>query len=80
MCLNDTGKTSRWSIHSRRNDACLGEIKWYSAWRQYCFFPFSDCVFNNSCLLDILDFIKQLRTARDKERSRTCAQQPHDAI
>ena len=60
MCLGDTGKTSRWSIHNIRTQAFLGEIKWYSAWRQYCFFTTSDAVFNDSCMHDMLDFIKQL--------------------
>jgi hypothetical protein len=71
MCLGDTGKTSRWSIHNIRTQAFLGEIKWYSAWRQYCFFTTMDSVFNDSCMLDILDFIKQLSAAHNSERPRT---------
>ena len=65
MCLGETGKTSRWSIHNNRSQAFLGEIKWYSAWRQYCFFTTSDAVFNDSCMRDILDFIAQLSAARN---------------
>jgi hypothetical protein len=65
MCIGDTGKTSRWSIHNNRSNGFLGEIKWYSAWRQYCFYTTSDAVFNDSCMLDILDFIKQLTAAHN---------------
>jgi hypothetical protein len=68
MCLGDTGKTSRWSIHNIRTQAFLGEIKWYSAWRQYCFFTTMDAVFNDSCMLDILHFVKQLSAAHKEEQ------------
>jgi hypothetical protein len=66
MLLNDTGKTTRWSIHNNRSNAYLGEIKWYGGWRQYCFFTTMDAIFNDGCLLDILDFIKQLKDAPAK--------------
>jgi len=65
MNIGDIGKTSRWSIHSNRTQAFLGEVKWYSAWRQYCFFTTMDAVFNDNCMKDILDFIGQLSAARD---------------
>jgi hypothetical protein len=80
MNLGDTGKTSRWSIHNIRSQAFLGEIKWYSAWRQYCFFTTMDAVFNDSCMRDILDFIGQLSAARIVERPRTGLQQPKVSI
>jgi hypothetical protein len=78
MSLGDTGKTSRWSIHNNRSQAFLGEIKWYSAWRQYCFFTTMDAVFNDSCMRDIIDFISQLSAARIVERPRTGLQQPQE--
>ena len=64
MCLGDTGKTTHWSIHNNRSQGFLGEIKWYSAWRAYCFYPISDTIFNNGCLADIIDFIGQLNDER----------------
>lgn len=45
----------------------LGKIKWYGAWRQYCFFPEPGCLFNVGCLetitrnVDVLN--KQRRAA-----------------
>jgi hypothetical protein len=65
-CIGDTKKTTRWSINNNCTDAFLGEIKWYSAWRTYCFFTASDTVFNVDCLEDIQNFINQLQTNRKK--------------
>jgi hypothetical protein len=65
--IGDTGKTSTWAIQNNRSNSSLGEIKWYSAWREYCFFTTSGVVFNKSCMLDILDFIKQLQETRTKK-------------
>lgn len=31
----------------------LGIAQWYSPWRQYCFFPAAQCVFNVGCIEDI---------------------------
>ena len=79
-CFCRGEKTTQWKIVNRRSGGELGEIKWYSAWRQYCFFTSFDAVFNDSCLCDIIHFIGQLSAARNIERSRTCVQQPQHAI
>lgn len=42
----------------------LGVLKWYVSWRQYCFFPQPETVFNKGCLEDINHFITQLMEAR----------------
>jgi hypothetical protein len=55
-------KTSVWACRSNSSKAILGMIEWYPPWRQYCFFPAPDCVFNVSCLDDIKHFIGQLKT------------------
>lgn len=60
------GKTGRWDVHSRNSGHLLGVIKWWGAWRQYCFFPEPNCVFNRGCLEDINNFI----AARMQERKR----------
>ncbi len=60
----DTGKTEIWNILSKSNGYILGQIKWYGAWRQYCFFPSALCIFNNSCLSDIQKFTKELMDKR----------------
>lgn len=54
-------KTEVWVCCNIRTGGKLGEVKWYSAWRQYCFFPKGKTVFNISCLEDIRHFIGQLK-------------------
>jgi hypothetical protein len=57
-------KTSSWNCRNKRTKDVLGVVKWYSAWRQYCFFPTCPAVYNNSCLSDISDFLTQLNKER----------------
>ncbi len=52
-------KTNEWHIHSANSGEVLGEVKWYGAWRQYCFFPHGfDTVFNHACLRDLAEFVQ----------------------
>jgi hypothetical protein len=57
--VSSSGKTNVWLVDSLKSDFLLGEIKWYSSWRQYCFFPTPDSLFNSGCLKDIQGFIKR---------------------
>lgn len=52
-------KTEEWMVLND-SDYCLGLIRWYSPWRQYCFEPEedADAIFNNQCLLDIAVFLQ----------------------
>ena len=50
-------KTQVWIINSKKGDY-LGEVKWFSRWRKYSFFPAPDCIFEEVCLGDIADFLK----------------------
>jgi len=36
------------------NTNCIGEIKWYSPWRKFCFYPDTNTVWDNKCLTDII--------------------------
>lgn len=56
-------KTQTWFCVSNHND-CLGIVKWFPRWRQYCFFPEEETVFSTGCLNDAVDFIKQLNERR----------------
>ena len=62
--VRDTGKTEIWNIISKSSEFILGQIKWYGPWRQYCFFPSPNSVFNNGCMDDIKKFINNLMSAR----------------
>lgn len=57
-------KTSVFLIKNEKSDDKLGIIKWNNHWRRYCFYPLGDTCFDNQCLLDIIDFIKQLMEGR----------------
>lgn len=47
-------------VVNRKSGSMLGQLKWYSKWRQYCFFPNAVTVFNSSCLRSINDRISYL--------------------
>ena len=60
----DTGKTEIWNVISKSNHFILGQIKWYPGWRQYCFFPSPNSVFNIDCMRDIMRVIRDLMDER----------------
>ncbi len=62
--IGDTGKTEIWNILSKSSEFILGRISWYGPWRQYCFFPSPNSVFNNTCMAEIIEFIKELMAKR----------------
>ena len=45
-------------IRNNRSGDQLGIISYYKQWKQYVFSSREECVFNNSCLRDVLDFIE----------------------
>lgn len=60
----DKAKTSVWSCLNNRSNAELGVIKWYPAWRQYCYFPTVRAVYSVGCFNDINEFIGGLENER----------------
>lgn len=57
-------KAQVWACFSARQGAELGCVKWYSAWRQYCFFPNAATLFSKHCMHDIGVFIDHLMEER----------------
>ena len=55
-----TGKTKGFEIRNKSGDYPIGEIYWYSSWRQYCFYPWEDMIFNSGCLELITEFLKDI--------------------
>ncbi len=49
-----------WSCKNNRSGDELGKIRWYPAWRQYCFFPTRPAIYSAGCLKDIDRFISAL--------------------
>lgn len=43
-------KTSRWQVRNKFDNSYLGQVQWFGRWRQYCFFPQTNTVFERSCL------------------------------
>ena len=58
--VDEKTKTSVWDCLSKKSTNLLGQVKWYCPWRQYCFYPEPDTVFNATCNEDINDFMSQL--------------------
>ena len=44
----------------------LGAIKWYAAWRQFCFYPDGGAIWSSGCLKDVQTFLFALKTFRSK--------------
>lgn len=54
------GKTV-WVCRNNKTKAFLAKIFYYKPWKEYCFTQFeSGVIFNDGCLEDTIDFIKQL--------------------
>jgi hypothetical protein len=51
-------KTGRWEVVSQSSGVVLGTIKWYGAWRQYCFFPEGQTLYNVDCLVAVADRVE----------------------
>lgn len=63
VVYSDTGKTKVWVVESPGGER-LGQIRWMSQWRRYCFYPDSGTLYDADCLGTIVSFIM----ARMKER------------
>ena len=57
-------KTKIIFVMNINHDEIIAHIRWYNSWRQYCFFPKSDTVWNTKCLDDVNDLIKKLMKDR----------------
>ena len=59
-------KTFVYEIIDKKGGLMLGWVKWYPAFRQYCFHPCPNTVWSESCLADVQDFLARLKRARDE--------------
>jgi len=58
------GKTKVIDIVNIHHHEVIGEIKWFSRWRQYCFFPIAETVWNIQCINDVNSVITKLMEER----------------
>jgi len=58
-------KTKVWQVITIAlpNDV-IGIVRWYGPWRQYCFVPAENTVYNAECLRDIAQFCQESRLIR----------------
>jgi hypothetical protein len=61
-------KTKFITVVNSKSEDIIGEIKWYGPWRQYCFFPEFDTVWNMTCLNDVQEVIQKLMKDRKTEK------------
>ena len=47
-------------VYTNKDHAQLATISWYKPWKQYVFSSQEGCVFNNSRLKNILDFLENV--------------------
>lgn len=67
--LPASGKTKFWEIRTSDGACRLGEIKWFTKWRCYCFFPQAGVsIFDTQCLKDIVAFIEKQMLQRKLEK------------
>ena len=67
VLIKEGDKTNVWDVATSEGLDRLGEIKWFSRWRKYAFFPYIETVYENDCLKDIVSFIEtQMRARKQK--------------
>jgi hypothetical protein len=75
-------KTKIWGVVAVQGGAKFGEVRWYSHWRRYCFFPeniggrafgLAQFVFDAECLREIADFAEA--QTREHKAARLAARQ-----
>jgi hypothetical protein len=49
-----------YNCRNNRSKTLLGNVFYYQAWKRYVFEGSPGCIFDTSCLADIIEFMKQL--------------------
>ena len=53
-------KTGTYYICNVGANNIIGEIKWWSGWRKFCYFPYEDTVWDSKCLNDITNLLESI--------------------
>ena len=53
-------KTPIYHIINNKTADEIAVIKWYGAWRKYCLFPNQETIWDNKCLVQIIDFLNKI--------------------
>ena len=71
-------KTMTYEVLSINQGLRLAIIKWYGPWRQYCFYPEANTVWNVGCLQDINKFINDLMAERRMKKNEADSKEEND--
>ena len=71
--------TSKWTCRNNNSGEELGEVCYYPAWRQYCYFPTCPAVYSAGCLKDIQTFLTALETERKIKASDAALEREFEA-
>jgi hypothetical protein len=63
-------KTRVVRVMAKQSGLLLGIIKWYGAWRHYCYFPRGDTVYSDRCLLEISEIVTSMNQDYSLERKK----------
>ncbi len=66
IVFEQTGDSKLWICRNKKTAAKLGFVEYYKRWHRYTFEGVEGCVFDVSCLTDIIHFMKQLE-AEDEQ-------------
>ena len=66
--VSKSGKTGLYNVLSKSSGVVLGSIQWYGPWRQYCFFPAAETIWNHACMLIVKDVMMTLNALHKEGR------------
>lgn len=66
--LEPNRKTNEYEIYNINTKNLLGIVKWYGAWRKFCFFPSAETIWDDKCLSVLNSFIINLNKDYRKEK------------
>jgi len=62
------GQADSYLVYNTKAEELLGQIKYYSKWREYEFYPHLGTAWSWDCLRDLSGFIKELNDQRKASR------------
>lgn len=62
----NTGKTDFWNVYTKEGTLLLGQIRWFSTFRQYSFYPQPNTVYEKQFMRDIANFMEEEMKKRNE--------------
>jgi len=61
ILFEQVGDSKTWIIRNKKTAGKLGFVEYYPRRHRYVFEGFEGCVYDETCLADIIDFLRQLK-------------------